>query len=776
MKKRLLSVLCIILALGIAEQVYSQEKKDSDQISNDSNPSKKEVKNRNVMLNAESSTSPRSVNIRLPFKGDILILENDVPVVYWFWPTMPTLAWRYDNSLSEMGLLSFSESALTFGKVGYTVTSSTRKASRKFKGYATIYGNSLGTSRYDMTLTGPMGKKGWGYTVSAYQNWDKGNGQKRMFTEWNEQATMFKFGIQKKYDKGNIRLLYKYGESKAVMSNYQPLNYDGGGETSSLDNFELGKDSYAVRNGLAPYLDAYSGEPKQIHLGSDDALLATTHNFYLTGEHKFNNGWKLDYSSMYQKSKAPVAIQVPISIMLQEPDQQGSESYYYQGTNNLHEGDVQYVLNMLIPRSQSDVNTIITRAELTKRVDNHALRLGVTQVYNHTKFVSQNGMYVQTVEANPEKLDLRYGDYQMTDEYGGLPLAFAGYGNTFDVTDNKLALYLSDDVKVSNWFRFGVGGRVEYQTKKEIRNIYKNELIEDKPLAEHTYTGIWNTVGTADFVLNITPSFGLLGDVTYNNFFDNETSWNYPYRDVNGNPIGEPGTSDPARQSVPEENKITVVNYGGGIFLNAGKKLSLVSKVTRITKENILSNSAVITNPDGSGERKDFSPFFYDISTVGWSTDVVLTPFKGFVLHYLLTLQNPQYKNYNYGAFGVNYNYSNNTIPELSKVLMEIDPSYSFMKGDMRVWFSLRYFGKQYANPTNQYSYNGRWENFGGIDYRISRKAMLKFQVVNFMDEKGVKGQMQGADQVTDDRFVGRKVVAGAIRPRTFELSLNIKF
>ncbi len=784
MKKILLKVICAIFIFGVAENVEAHDgfrneievvKANEDSLV----VNKKEEKNRNVMLNAESNTSPRSVNIGLPFRGDILILENDVPVVYWFWPTMPTVVWRYDNSLSKMGLLSFSESALTFGKVGFTVKSSDRDASSKFRGYASMYANSFGSTRFAATVTGPLSKNGWGYTLSAHQNLDKGNGVNYMYTDWYETASILKAGIQKKYSNGIVRLLYKYSNSRSLMSNYQPLRYDGDGKTSVLDNFDLGKDSYVVRDGLVPYFDPYTGEARQADLTDDKFSRSTTHSIYLSGDHDFKNDWKLTYSSMYQKANSPVAIQVPISVMLFEEDQQGMDQYYYHGTNNQYEGSVQYTLNQLIP--QSDITTWITRAELTKKINNHDVRFGFTHQYNHSKFLTLAGMYVQTVEANPELLDYHmyipaYGmNIPVTNEYGGLPVQYSGYGNPTDFKTNKTALYVSDDIKVNKWLSFGVGGRIERVVHDEKRSVYLKEFILDNPLKQHTFND-WNTVGIADFVLNITPKFGLLGDVTYNNFFDVETSWDYPYRDANGNPIGEPGTDNPARQSEPMGHKVTVLNYGGGVFYNHGSKLSLVSKITRITKENILSNSAQVTNPDGSGERADFSPIFYDISTLGWSTDVVWSPFKNFNLHYLLTLQNPQFKNYSYGAFGVNYNYSNNVIPELSKVLMEIDPSYSFMKGAMRLWVSMRYFGEQYANATNQYNYEPRWENFGGLEYRLSRKAMLKFQVTNFLDQKGVKGQMQGADQITDDRFVGRSVVAGSIRPRTFELSLDLKF
>ena len=82
------------------------EKKDSVVV-NTSNVNGKEVKGRNVMLGAGDSSTPRTLNIGLPFAGDILINENDVPVVYTFWTQIPTTCWRYDSSLGAMGVMSF---------------------------------------------------------------------------------------------------------------------------------------------------------------------------------------------------------------------------------------------------------------------------------------------------------------------------------------------------------------------------------------------------------------------------------------------------------------------------------------------------------------------------------------------------------------------------------------------------------------------------------------------------------------------------------------------
>ena len=114
MKKYLFS-LCFLSALvTLGTQAFSQDaKKDTIRVEKSIAHSKEE-KNRNVMLNADAATGPREVNIGLPFRGDIVILENGVPVVFSFWPTMPTFAWNVDNSLGRMGLLSFEEGALLY--------------------------------------------------------------------------------------------------------------------------------------------------------------------------------------------------------------------------------------------------------------------------------------------------------------------------------------------------------------------------------------------------------------------------------------------------------------------------------------------------------------------------------------------------------------------------------------------------------------------------------------------------------------------------------------
>lgn len=762
-------VLAFFLFTGnVIETVAQEQKKDSTNIVVPSIGSKEE-KNRNEMLNAESTTSPRNVNIGLPFAGDIVILENGVPVVYYFYPTSPVMAWNYDNSMGKMGLLSFAEGAIAFGKVGYAVSSEDRYAGSKFRGYASIMTNNYGGVKYDITLTGPLNRKGWGYTLSTYQSFDKGP-INYMYTSSQERVQMYKASIQKKYKKGDIRVLAKYvdGKRAAGAGNY-PLTYLGDGETTSLPNFELGKDSYTIRDGLVPYYNPHDGQQYTADLNSDEFSRSQSYNVYLQGNHKFDNGWKLSYTSMYQYMNSPLVITFPLSLGIRDAN---PDSYFIAGTNGgqAWDGDVQMVVNQIIPQSSN--TSVLSRAEITKKINGHDLRFGLTHMYNHRKLTTYGGIFLQTVEANPRLIDWYSSGYKITNN--GL-IQNQSYGSTTDDAFNRTAFYVSDDFKPTKWLELGLAGRIEHQNKRVVYDPYQygTEYIGDKPLIAKNFNNKWNKVGAANAVVKLTRNFGLLGDITYNSWHD--TYFDYTARDADGNPIAAEGEDYP-RQTVGNDFEVAVTNFGGGVYWNHSKNLSVVSKITRIYKSN-LRGGGTITNPLNTEERKSFDPIFYNLSTWGWSTDIVAAPFKNFDLHFLLTLQDPKYKNYKYSAFNVTYDYSNNTIPELSKILMEIDASYMLLNSSLKLWASLRYFGKAYANATNAFYYNPRWENFGGVDYTVSRNLTLKMKVINFLDQKGVKGALQGADQITSDAdYIGKTVVANSILPRTIEFSASVKF
>jgi hypothetical protein len=787
MKKKL-TLLSFVLIFVAGQFAFSQESEVVEREKSDSTNITKEEKNRNVMLNAEANTGPREVNIGLPFRGDIVILENELPVVAYFWPTIPTYAWRMSNSLSGMGLLSFAESALKTGDVGFAVRSEDRGAASRFRGYASLYTNDFGSSKYDVTVTGPLSKNGWGYMINAYQHNERGNGTNYQFASWESRTSMLKGALEKEFNNGSVRLIYKYVDSKSYMNNYAPVMYLGDGETEPLDNFDLGTDSYIIGSGELPYRDPYNGETGWLDLTDDEFSRSVSHNIYLTGDYEFNNGLELEYSTMYQEMNTPIGLAFPISAQVLDNVSMPAgyppfASYYESG--NAYEGDyVQLSVSQIIP--QSDVKTFLSRAEFKKKISNHNLRLGFTYQYNKRKYQSYGGMYAMTVEANPKLLT---SPYLGVDSETGLMGTAGGFGSITDDSFDKTALYISDDFSPTYWLDLSMGARIENQnrTDKHYTAVSGNEPVTAGGYIEHEFENDWNKVGTASAIIKLTKNFGILGSITYNSWWDKY--WDYAYRDENNVPVAAPGEPQP-RSTVPKSYEQEVIYYDAGLFLNLGRKLNIVSKITNIQKNHIPDHGSLITYKKDANQKQDVGPIFYGINTFGWSTDIVTSPIKNFNLHVLLTLQKPEYKNYSFttrftdpetGEEDVeHYNYNGKVIPALSETLIEIDPSYSFMKRKMKAWFSLRYYGRQYGNRTNAFEYNGWWENFGGLEYTMSRNVKIGLQVVNFLDEKGVKGEVQGGALLTkqdvQERYVGHPIVASYIRPRTFELKVDFKF
>lgn len=121
MKARNLLLLTSTLLVAPAI-VHAQETAVQDSV-----PETKEVKNRNVMLNASSDNQPRQISIGLPSSLLTTIYEDGLPVSYGIWPCLPYCYWTGSAMHSRVGLTSIGENAITNGSVNYSVDSYTRE-------------------------------------------------------------------------------------------------------------------------------------------------------------------------------------------------------------------------------------------------------------------------------------------------------------------------------------------------------------------------------------------------------------------------------------------------------------------------------------------------------------------------------------------------------------------------------------------------------------------------------------------------------------------------
>lgn len=199
----------------------------NDESSKSSNS--KEEGDRNVMLNAASANGPREIQIGLP-SADVNVLENGLPVTYATNPHPVNSTWRSDASLSHVGLLKISETAITTGNIGYAVNSRTQLGKEGFQGVLNYKTNHFGLQEFSLNMNGSLANDLF-YSVSAYQDFDPGTFKLRS-SQYQDRTQIYKAALTKRYaeGRGELTAMYKYSNSHPVY-NYatqphsQPRSY-----------------------------------------------------------------------------------------------------------------------------------------------------------------------------------------------------------------------------------------------------------------------------------------------------------------------------------------------------------------------------------------------------------------------------------------------------------------------------------------------------------------------------------------------------------------------
>ncbi len=686
---------------------------------------------RNVMLNAASANAgPRNVNIGLPASvGGTTVLENDLPVVYFFWPEMPFKSWRMDAMTNGVKLLDLGQTAINIGDVGFSVGTYNNLGTNNYGGNVSLNSNHYGLLNGTANISGPLTKGGLKFSIGAFVNYDPGTykvNKNDIDRYYNDQTQLYKVALTQDYKftggVGSISAFYKYADSKSMtMQQYAPYKYHLDGSVSELPGFKIGSDNY-IPSQKFTVKDAETGQ-----IAERDALNdygSVSHTLDIIGKNKLHNGLNLNF--IIRGHTAKTGLYLPIMTGI---DSSGK----YQGV-------------MALASRKTPIKSLTSLFEVGKKSGRHEWKIGLNQwIYDIDKFTTEGVTYQQTVEANPSIVKGSEG-YRIAEYHNG--------------TENKTALFVTDKWDIADVVTLNIGGRLEYQS---LRGDYINNEDKDDniPYLSNKKTKIdkdWlNKAFMVSAVYKMTNKFGWLGEATYNEqagHLENYSAGNEP-----------------------NLKKSKIPGAGIGLFFNH-ELFSLVSKATYIKRDeyrstvNFTSASGVVARPTVA----------YDIETFGWTTDVMATPFKNFNLHFLLTIQTPKYKNYSGtvhfdGGESASYNFNENTVTGVSKVLIEIDPSYQW--NNLRIWASARYFSKEYANLTNSLYFKGRWETFAGANYIFNKHLELNASVVNLLNQRGAQGTISGADLFTEEeaKKMDGAILSGTyIRPFTVEFGLKYKF
>lgn len=707
---------------------------------------------RNVMLNAQNNVGPREINVGLPATvGGTNIFQNGMPVSYHFWPEMPTTVWRQDATTVGGGLMNITETAVEGGTVGYTATSIDNRGTDKLKVNGSLSGNHFGLIRATVCVSGPIAN-GWKYVAGGYLSLDPGTFDAPGVTKYYaDNAKMLKLGITKDYKSafgaGKITLFYRYGNVKSLQNSfYAPYIYGEGGTIREYNGFGIGTSNYVLNTSVITMLDAFTGEYKKVDLMN--AYRSESHAFDLLWDNKFSNGLTLNVSTRFRRSNVGIASPVMSAVSVAGTNFQYLDGSAYTG---------KYVQSALFMNTRrTPIYTWISQAKVGKKDGKHTWSVGLQDLFYHVdRYATEVSNYYQSIENNPQILVPVNSSINFVDGFYGFN-SFMEYhkGNM-----NKVALILKDTWEISPAFELRAGGRLEYQSLRgdymPIANRINGTLLG---ATERIKDDFLNKTMALSGIWKMTKGFGLNADVMYTE---------------SGGILGNYNTGNNPHLS---QSKTPMLS--GGVYFNH-PMISLVSKVSYISKSNYSANSN-FTNPQTNATAR--AAVKYDVKTIGWTTDVIFKPVNWFNMHFLVTIQDPKYGNYN-GTLNFtdgttrDFDFNSSNVTGISKFLMEIDPTFIYK--DWNLQLHARYFGKQYANLSNTLSFEPHWETFARLGYKFSKNFNAYVNVVNVLNQNFAKSSVSGTDLMTKDEAsskYGTVMTGNYIRPFTVEFGVNFSF
>lgn len=705
---------------------------------------KTEGNDHGVMLNAKDATEPRQVEIGLPMSYTAVSVDG-VSAVYYYWPNTTSNHWRGEQLLAGQGLQNISTTAIKFGEIGYGVDSYMERGGEKFKGKVKYQTNTYGAQNFDMNLSGKLAKKTY-FTLCTYQNFDPGSMDLK-FTNYIDRAQFYTAGLTRLFnnDRGRFSVFYKYNVTHPLttLANYAPFTYDGDGKVSELKGFRMGRDSYLPVDGTMQYRDVKTGELVTNNLY--DIIKTRTHEATALLDYDFGNNLTLAVKAKFSHSKGHSGDQLTMGFY------EDADATYADNGDAFH-GTIQRRLSQINAFCVKDAMFI---AELQKKTANHNWAFGINELYSNIDYARSTTQYYHEVAPNPRKL-----------VYNGKEYANLNGSSEYDKGfENKLAAYVNDTWRVSRNFRMGYGARLElfnigvdYIGDGRFSDFYIGANYSDADgnsktvgTTHHTNTGL-NYVVSVSPTYNITSNFGLTGEI---NFLQQ-------YRHLEAY----------SGKTLPYYNHRPFILGRAGIFYNSSF-VNLVSAFTYARRTNDYSRLTVMS--DNPNEDPVMVGASSGIETMGWTTDAMFTPFKGFKFHAMLTLQSPKYTGYKFEAFNKTYDFSDKTVTKQSKMIIELDPNYTYDR--FNIWASFRYYSKQYANVGNSVYFNGRWETFAGASYKANKMLTFNVNVVNFLNQRGAQGTIPGSELITDgSQYAGTIMAGNYIRPFTVEFGAKLNF
>lgn len=707
---------------------------------------------RGVMLNAESATAPRVINIGLPESASGAAIFVDGVRAALGVPR-GIFHWAGGNSYNKVAPMPLIESVIRTGDISSPVNSWTKFGGEEFEGRITAGTSSNGLIRFDGWVGGPIKRmKGWSYFAGIYLNYDPTSVNAPSCT-YVDRKQIYQIGLTRRWKASELGILYRYswcGDQIAGMYNTAPFRYNGDGSVTVFDGFRMGYDQYFPSDDNVSYMDLATGRMREASLS--DFNDRRIHDISLLWSRRTESGWNLRASAHAVLMPQLDQVKAPLS----GTDRVNPEDGFTLSDGTPYEG---YVQSRVVTMEKLRTYDFEIFLQAEKKFRNHEVSSGIDVAFADQYEAASSLTFAHSAEASPERLYYR-GKNAWNLNTNALYYDADKFWAAFFLYDK---IMLSKNVSMLSGIRLCPVRQFIY-TAARLNGETKNRRVDgfnlsDKSLAELHYIKHGGLTYAVSESLNWAFAGGY--NAVVEGFYSMTTKSTSYFKNA----------SIPSRKAIGNAQARAGVTY-------ANPWLSVAGIISYITSWNNAANISVTKQIEGISETIPWVAQ-YGIGTKGVTFDGNIF-FGGFKCHALFTWQDPRYHNYkNVFRFSdgstQTVDYTNNQCTGISKIMVEIDPSYKWR--NWRVWFSARYYSRQYASRTNFAYFNGRWETFGGLDWNFSKDCKVSLSFVNLLHQGGVKGSIDIADTIEDKSALAGYVMAGTfIRPFSLDLSVTCSF
>lgn len=645
------------------------------------------------------------------------LMEDGIPIYPVFELSFynPDQFVRVDDTIERVEALRGGTAPIfTAGAVGGTINFVTQSPKDTPRGAFKLGVTDYGSYRSDVSWSGPINDD-WGIALGGYYRTSDGVRDPGYTADKGGQ---FRVKLARTFDNGSLELFAKYIDDRSLFVVPIPLTGDpsdphgiNGADagTYSLHSADLARAGLPVtaaevglrgsdlEDGIHPQLATFGGK---LHWEFNDTVSLTNLLRYTDGEVRFDGIFPGDPPVTGAAFAAKRGVAANYSVI------STGASY---AANQLVQNHGHWVVNKEFDALQDDVR-------LNFDLDTHALSVGLYVAdYSMADRWSLGNTLLMDVSNRPRRLSLP----GVTDANGFT--SYASFNLLTDWDAKAYSLYAADEWQVTDALRFDFG--VRYDTQ-DIEGTLREGSTTVAPNVPTDLDG--NPATTYDRGVSIIGA----NRRTVDEDFDNtgySVGFNYEFTPQHAM-FGH--YTDSAKLPHFDDVRNGVLQKDEVINIELGYKASIDTLVVFATLFQTEFDNVPFTDILANGQTVVRRA---ETRTRGVELEGEFQPVRALGVRFSITQQDPEYQNFT----GSRTDNTGNTIRRIPKTMVRVTPTYTFMEGAARAYFTYTYAGKRFANDENTIELPSYYKLDVGAMYDVGAWT-LQVTADNLTDEIGL--------------------------------------